>query len=787
MRKAAGYETVYMNRKELPGLLCFILPYLAVICFFAYVDVYHQHFFNPRYSLPYNAARTVFVAYLFWFIYFSGAVLLGYFRGYSRIPWTQRLGLGLFSGAAIWTLGMLVLGYLSLYFWIVAVAITTFTVAASYRHFRTVGEICVQRLRMPNWRGVGPIGMALIAVAFGAVLLMVKGLYPAGGHDYFTHYFYYYNAVIDRHNIWPNEVWYHYYYSKAMGLFFLGMLLTDPLAPSLITFVFAIATAVALFAFVDRVRPRTLWPWVSVALYFALYITTYSSGAYTGHGGWGDFQKPHEINAAFIFGLLWMGVGLLTATEAEERRIWWFASALCAFVVAFVTTVSSLLVGLFYCLLLAGCLLLRNRRNAMAFFGLSVATGAGLVSVLVLNYLTTGVPLDNGMEFFWPIIDLKRLREWGMLPEVVLLMLGRLSMAQSRLPLFSDEMWDFLQRIVRDEVLHRLFVYTALATGLAVVARVAMRIFRATGLSMPAPPTDPTVRASSPGLAFAVGVAFLAATFAVALVAGSTQSVSFVRYTSFLLPTALGMAATVWLLILSSLPKVFGLRFAIRYLAPVALLVLTLNGAFAGYGGPFVAALTNAARFVTGKFSIYDSYVDQSGWPGRGPDGAIRPWAFAAWKQLGPGTRFWVFDTHTYCMLPDCRPEAMMSFRLSPHLLDILFGTAPAAREILQREGLNYFLFTMEDRISDPLLCSALFAPDHVAEYFGTKWRDSGHALLTWLGPGVEPLSPELLEGYRAQLRTQSCGHEPILRELAKQLPANPRWGADLIMPWSRR
>jgi len=205
------------------------------------------------------------------------------------------------------------------------------------------------------------------------------------------------------------------------------------------------------------------------------------------------------------------------------------------------------------------------------------------------------------------------------------------------------------------------------------------------------------------------------------------------------------------------------------------------------YGRAFESAVNNAARFVAGRYSIYDSYKDQSGWPGRDPDGAIRPWAFAVWKVLGPGVRFWVFDAHTYCMLPGCRPEAITSFRLSPRSIQILTGKAKEARDILQQEGLNYFLIAMDDRLQDALPCTELFSPDHIAEHFGVKWGDSTHVLLTWLGPGIEPLMPEWLEQYRQHVHTAPCGHVALLKSLAPQLANNPRRGADLVTPWSKQ
>ena len=90
--------------------------------------------------------------------------------------------------------------------------------------------------------------MAVAAAFAGVALLLVKGLYPQGGHDYYQRYSQFYAAVIDSHGIWPNLFWCRYYYSKGMGVTFLGMLLTDALAPSLVAYCFVAATALALYA-----------------------------------------------------------------------------------------------------------------------------------------------------------------------------------------------------------------------------------------------------------------------------------------------------------------------------------------------------------------------------------------------------------------------------------------------------------------------------------------------------------------------------------------------------------
>jgi hypothetical protein len=159
LKAALGREMLSMSEILRPpnasqakvGLLfftSFVFPYLAVLAFFAYVDVYHQHFFEPRFSLPYNAARTIFAAYLAWILYFSGAAILEKSsRAFLNIPLIQRLPLSFFVGAALWTFLMLALGYLSLYYRIIAATLTIAVVVVSYRHLYELVKIVAQRFK----------------------------------------------------------------------------------------------------------------------------------------------------------------------------------------------------------------------------------------------------------------------------------------------------------------------------------------------------------------------------------------------------------------------------------------------------------------------------------------------------------------------------------------------------------------------------------------------------------------------------------------------------------------
>jgi hypothetical protein len=767
----------------------FLGGFVAVVAYFNFVDVYDRHYEERGYGGVYNACRVAFIFYLFWLIYFTGHKILAFVGGerpVAEVQLHERLALGFFVGAASLTVAMLVLGYAYLYWRSVAALIAIAIIAVSYRDLVLV----LQEARAGIGRHIRDnsrldialtVVMAIFVVFAGSALLLVKGLYPQGGHDYYQHYSQFYSMVIDGHGIWPNDFWYHYYYSKGMGLMFLGMLLTDPLAPSLVTYCFVMATALALFSLIRRVCPRTLWPWVVVILYLALNVHTLGTGVYAANGGWGHFQKTHEINTPFLIAVLWMSTNMVRSADAG-RSVWWFGAAACSFIVAFLLIISSAVVGLF-CLLAAMGFFLVDRGAARAFFGLAVSAGMGLVSVLALNYLTTGLPSDVGVNIWWPIIDFQRLRNDGTLFDVVNVAFRRSQAVDSPLSFIGPDKIEFIQNVTRFDLLGP-FMWGALAGGVVWAACRAVLRFRF---------ADHGVAIGASNVA-ACGtlLAFLAAIAMFTFTAGVTEPVSYVRLSSFSLPLMVAVAAIVWQITILSAKWPSLIRACFAYVAPIVLAGMCLVQAYGNQKATLLPVLTNALRFADGQYGIYDAYKDQSGWPALPDSRAIYPGIYEAWKSIGPGKRIWSFHVHTYCMAPGCRVESHISSKMSAQRADILFGSAEVAKRALQRDGLNYFFISTYLDIRDPLICTPLFSPDTIADHFGVKWTNGSDVLLTWKGSETDPLSRELVDKYRAAIEAgpyvpRCVGNGPPFsyfgRRVYDEVAKGKRWGAEIAQP----
>ena len=115
----------------------FVGGFVAALAFFNLVDVYDKHFFQSSYAAIYNAFRLIFAAYFFWLVYVVGRKALSFVAGdrLAVMRLHERLALGFFVGAAVLTIVILVLGYLSLYWRVVAWAIAVPIIATSYPHF----------------------------------------------------------------------------------------------------------------------------------------------------------------------------------------------------------------------------------------------------------------------------------------------------------------------------------------------------------------------------------------------------------------------------------------------------------------------------------------------------------------------------------------------------------------------------------------------------------------------------------------------------------------------------
>jgi len=734
------------------------VAYGLLLAFFQRTDFYHAHFFDHGAIVQaYQAARLVFILFLGWLIYAVGAGAMMLACGakvFLSLPPVDRYPLSFVFGAGIWHVVLFATGLLGLDTAPVMLVLTLGVMLLSVPHL----AVCLRELQSlmadarvrSTWGGLlkGTVMLAT-AGAFG-LFLLVKSLYPGGGHDYFNHYFQFYMRVVETGSILPNDVWYHFFYSKGAGLYFMAMLLTDPLAPALVTTAFIACGAAIVFALLGRSAKGTLLPWFAVALYFGLLIYTPGPGQNRSGGGWGDLEKIHELSAVLLLAIVWIGARLFN-DDVESRRPWWLALCAAIMGVALLTLPLVPLVGLYLVLLMAWFALRGRWRRALQPFAAAALAGACVLAMGAVNYHYTGMPTDQFVVRLWPYFDLMKIAAWGTLYEVLVVHHAYYGSATHSMPSVREALVT-LGTFLRLELWWPL-VTAALPFAVWNLAR------RPTGSALP----TNVANVFSALSAFALAVV-LAAIFSNSL--SPPSSISFYRLSSFSYGPALCAALLLW-----------SVRFrdadAARPRAVFVSVALSVGAALVPWALQFheqvvlranfvdtlcklfrLPTVGNALRMADGRFSIHDAYENQAGGLNRMPWGGIYPAMETVWRIAGPGTRIWSFHFHSYCMLPGCNTQGSVSVRFSPSWPTVLFGTPEEARGVLEREGLNYFFFSKELATSttDLLPASDLFSRNQIGKYLGIRWTDGTSYLLTWLGPGVEPISEKFLAEFRARL-----------------------------------
>jgi len=720
-------------------LLC--VGYCVLLWAFSTLDLYHSGFDaqGPKVAF-YNGLRLGFVFYLFWVLYSTGDLLLVFAGGatYRSGPVLDRLVLGFFAGVGVWQIVLFALGLANMLHQDLLIALTLSMIVASWPTFKTLvtgNGLSESNLlsKVRKWRqAAGPTLLIMLLTSAG-LLAAVKGLYPAGGHDYYTHYFHYYREVVESGSIWPNNVYYHFYYSKGAGLFFLAMLLTDPLAPQLVTLCMFAGGALSIMAFVSHLGMTQKWQAVFVTLLFAAFIYTPGPRENMLHGGWGDFEKLHEFQAMLAFFLIYAFCRLMSRdVGGSEFRISAMLAVAAAVIITPPTAAFYVLAG-FLVFLIA---LSRGMKDAaMGIASILFTAVVTVASIMALNYLVTGFPSDQGMKLFWTFADFEKIQHWGVLPNFIIAHEGLTGPGANESPVFSLKTLSFLASSFRLDLF-----------AVAILSSALWFFWRVTRLKVADAGTRKRMAAMT------VLLCFFVVGCVVALAFGRTQSISFYRFSSFLIPVTLFSAATFWVAPTPRPVGGAGTRLVAALPAVMILLtVLVVCGIF--YDRSKARDIVrNAVAFIAGKHSIGSAYTSQIAWPGRLPWGGIYPAARIAQGLVPIGERLWSLNIHAYCMAPNCRIESYQSYRLNADWVAVLFENPHQARSALQAAGLNYFLISTELSIPDPLALSSLFRPASVGRYFGVIWTDGKTALLTWKDAKSLELPADWIEAYGEQI-----------------------------------
>jgi hypothetical protein len=748
--------------------------FIGVVLWFDWVDFYNKHFFDTgAIVFADNMARIVFLGIFCWLIYVPGAAVLTRIMALGEraaLSAAERAVLSFGIGTGIWYVVMLILGVLDLYYrWIMA-GLCLIVLVASARCFAQTAvagcrTLAVRFTELRQLRASPQTIGAIVVAAVVAWLIVRRGLFPGGGSDYFTHYFYYYLEVLKNHGLAPNDVWYQYYYSKGSGLAFLGMLLTDPEAPALSALPCVLCAAVAVATLAERLAPGSLWPTAGVLVYLLFYLVGLNSGISEG-----EFQKDHEGAAALVVLFTWA----LCMERCGPPRPFRIMAAAVGVATAILSQPVAILLGLFAGLLCAWSILRRRWSDMWGYGCVAAAITAAVLAMFVLSYLATGLPHDQFYELTLNFANFGRLDRWGVIPMVI----AEVWIRDNYLALAPPFGWGVFKQLFQFMRLRGLWPFLI---G-PIIAAVIIYVMDRFSLWKRPRCSDPS-EVSFAGATAARLAALLLFFIVIALLVGRAQSISFERVSTFFVPLLVlfAIACSAWLL--NGKLQTRGDPWTWTVL-PAVLLIAVL-GAWQGkdhWTRRVPAETANALRFFVGRSSLADAYAHVDSIY---PYGAIYPGALAAARQLPSGTPIWSTNVESYCMVPGCLIEDVVSFKMSGRLDEILGGDPDLAKRRLQEAGLNYFLFTKEFRMIDLLPFSRLFAPDTIGRYLGIKWSDGTTFLLTWIGPDTRPIGPDFLDAYKRRRAEPDALRwfkfdelAPFIATIAPRMRSVTEWGA---------
>jgi hypothetical protein len=717
----SSHDTTWQTCISILILAC---GFLGIVTWFNNVDIYHTHFFDRGWLiLSYNTMRAIFALYMIWVIYVPGYALLS--TAMPRLMWQEfslieRFILGFATGLGLWHVLMLILGTFNLYYQPVMVGICLAVLVGSSKHFiQMMHEIAyaADNQKDIRWYQSPPVLSGILIGLAIAWLLLVRGLYPGGGGDYFTHYFYYYLSVIHNHGLAPNDVWYHYYYSKGAGLHFLGMLLTDPEAPEVMTFCCVAVATIALANLVYQFSPRSLWPAVCVILYVAYNLVQIS-------GGGSEFQKTHEETSAMAIMATWV-VCMYSMRPKQWEKPAFITLAALMIAAAIVTQAIAVFFAIFFAFKVVIALFKKNWRSMWFYVFLGAITTIAVMSVLLSNYLVTGLATDQALNLTWRFANLEKLNQWGVIPNIVLVAWIRDNYEMLAAPLLSLESVKQLVSFMRLDVLKPFLYITAFSLFLIFTSKQKKEL------------SEPLIQSTL------VNIISLITIFAiVSIFAGHSQSASYFRFCSFFFPLLTLFCVLSWVRV----AKQWQLS---KVLLPVLILICVLFS-WNHWASKAHKATNDATRFMKGRYSLAEAYANQH----EGHKfGGIHRGTLTAMQHTPPGSRIWSTSVDSYCMAPGCQIESIISFKLSARINDILNGTPEEAKNILREEKLNYFLYTKDALLLDVMPYSHLFNPANINKYLAIKWTDGNTYLLTWPGPGTRPLSSAFMQAYSQHLK----------------------------------
>lgn len=573
-----------------------------------------------------------------------------------------------------------------------------------------------------------------LAAMMAATVFVARGLYPIPlDGDVWEHYLQYYAQVRASGSTLPSEVWYHFFLSKAAGMFHLAIVLTDEFAVQLVSSGFVV---LALAALHDLVRRLSDAAWASGAVVIVLSVLVFEQDS-------GAFFKHHVAFMSLFTFVAWCALRICLDPGIARNLL--VPGAIAAFYLALFQPIPALVPTAF---LAGGWLWWRFRvpedRMTRRLFGvMAVSVISGGIAATVMNVLATGMMEMNPVSLFWKLALPSSQTLAASVGGIAFFMqVGNDLQAQ------RDWSGTWLALVLRYGFFRFLFSREFLA--LCALAGLAWLGARASGRIPSLPPSTRTL--------FATATLLLAPALAFAQFA---QLSSTYRLYLFMVPFAVGAS-------------LLGLRFAILQFVgtrgtahvSIALLALVCMAAVLKAWDGIEPAQRTIAQQLSGAISLRDALVDSESQRSRGAAIGLS-FMEDARRAIAADRRILAlgYDPGFYYFLP--RPGMVSEPTYALGARHPLLGLGPVDEtvRVLRENRIDFLAVDIASPLFSAVAFGPLLDPDEASRRLGVVWRRGDTYLLTWRDdPRTSPLPDALLRALDA--KRSGVLHYPFSTEL---------------------
>ncbi len=661
-----------------------------------------------------------------------------------------------FIGAAALGIAMLFLGLAGGYhYWIVVVMVLPLYVLGVHRLCLACKSAAGRwSRRTTTLRPAHRLGESIawgLVLVMALFLLLLKGIFPANDDfDVWVHYLHYYRATVDSGIIAPNDLWYHYWSSKGATLFYMMMAVSDLLAPQLVSYAMILLGSTVVYALMRRLIADRTFSLLAAAAYLQIYVSATD---------WGYFFKNHEVLAGMLLGAIYL---LLRPKGMFER------AGLCV-IVSYLTvlypTFSAVIVGGLGVAAIRALLTGKPRNQVWGLIGLGTVSAVTVATLLVQNYLRTGLAMETPIRLWWAHANLEKFSQLYS-PHLVDYTLSRIPEAKGAVS-FENLLGDnlpFFAKILRLEDLPIPGWVPRWVSGVAFVLALGALLARIGRVGA-------RKKSLILALCILIAISLLAAPVA-------SQPVSVYRVYGFLTFVPILVLGSLGYLILVLACRGVRYRQASGDGAPVrpacnlgvAKTVIAASAAVY-LGAMTVEGIANAFTRVPGKSSRQrnlDTLIKYAcGW--HGPQWAIVGAGLLDEDQLElrrlAGLRNKVVHLnitgHPLSSYPGIGIQSEVSYAMGRHWHEIAFEDADTAKRRLRESGRDYFLLDFREPLFGTLPFSPLFDAADKWKHFNIVGVSGSTLLLTWRTYPQE-IEPGLIELW--ELRTKGNFAEGVFQ-----------------------